>query len=124
MKSQWALLLGLVFAIIVAWFAIVNVEAVPVNWVFGTSDWPLILVILASALLGAAASGLIAMFRAVVMQRKIRGLEKEVNEKELKIAEQQNEIASLQQYASAFADTEAERRSAAGDDGPNKPLEK
>ncbi|MET3574673.1 lipopolysaccharide assembly LapA domain-containing protein [Bhargavaea ullalensis] len=119
MKSQWALLLGLVFAIIVAWFAIVNVESVPVNYVFGTSDWPLILVILASALLGAAASGLVSVFRSVSMQRNIRRLEKEVNEKELKIADQQNEIADLQQYASAFADTEADRRASAEAERPD-----
>ncbi|WP_052455874.1 LapA family protein [Bhargavaea cecembensis] len=119
MRFQWTLLLGLVFAIIVAWFAIVNVEAVPVNYVFGTADWPLILVILASALLGAAASGLVAMFRSVVAQRKIKSLEKEVNEKELKIADQQNEIAELQHYASVFADSEADRRAPAGDESPD-----
>jgi lipopolysaccharide assembly protein A len=102
MKFQWTLLLGLILAIIVAWFAIVNVDPVPVNYVFGTAEWPLIIVILVSALLGAAVSGFVSMFRTVMQQRKIRRLEREVNEKEVKIADQQNEIATLQHAASAF----------------------
>ncbi|SEJ23835.1 Uncharacterized integral membrane protein [Bhargavaea ginsengi] len=103
MKFQWTLVLGLIFALIVAWFAIVNVDPVPVNYVFGTAEWPLIIVILASALLGAAVSGFVSMFRSIMQQRKIRRLESEVNEKEVKIADQQNEIAGLQHAASAFA---------------------
>lgn len=112
MKFQWTLLLGLVLAIIVAWFAIVNVEPVPVNYVFGTAEWPLIIIILASALLGAAVSGFVSMFRSILQQRKIKRLEREVNEKEVKIADQQNEIAALQHAASAFAaEPETEPRS-------------
>ncbi|EMR05842.1 putative integral membrane protein [Bhargavaea cecembensis DSE10] len=103
MKFQWTLLLGLILAIIVAWFAIVNVDPVPVNYVFGTAEWPLILVILGSALLGAAVSGLVSMFRTFMQKRKIKRLEREVNEKEIMIADQQNEIATLQHAASAFA---------------------
>ncbi|MCW1927026.1 LapA family protein [Bhargavaea beijingensis] len=103
MKFQWTLLLGLIFALVVAWFAIVNVEQVPVNYVFGTAEWPLIIVILASALLGAAVSGSVSMFRSLMQQRKIKRLEREVNEKEVQIADQQNEIATLQHAASAFS---------------------
>jgi uncharacterized integral membrane protein len=50
MKFQWSLLIGLIFAVIIAVFAVVNVDTVPVNYVFGNAEWPLILVILGSAL--------------------------------------------------------------------------
>ena len=66
MKFQWTWLLGLLFAIIIAVFSVVNVDAVPINYVFGTAEWPLVLIILCSALLGAAISGFVAMFRSVL----------------------------------------------------------
>jgi len=61
MKLQWLLLIGLVFAVIIAVFAVVNVDEVPVNYVFGEAEWPLILVILASALLGFLLSSVLAI---------------------------------------------------------------
>ena len=96
MKFQWTWLLGILFAIIIAVFSVVNVDAVPVNYVFGTAEWPLVLVILCSALLGAAISGFIAMFRAVLGRHQLKELQRDVNTKELLIAAQQNEIANLQ----------------------------
>lgn len=98
MKFQWTWLLGILFAIIIALFSVMNVEAVPVNYVFGTAEWPLVLVILGSALLGAAISGIIAAFRTVLARRQIKELMKDVNTKELLIAAQQNEIAELQKH--------------------------
>jgi len=95
MKFQWSLLLALVFAIIVAIFAVVNVDSVPVNYVFGTAQWPLILVILGSALLGAIVSGSVAIFRSFVWQRRVKQLEKDNTVKESLIAAQQNEISAL-----------------------------
>ena len=96
MKFQWSLLLALIFAIIVAVFAVVNVDDVPVNYVFGTAQWPLILVILVSALLGALVSGSVAIFRSFVLQRRVKHLEKDNTAKESLIATQQNEISALQ----------------------------
>jgi len=95
MKFQWSLLFALIFAIIVAIFAVVNVDSVPVNYVFGTAEWPLILVILGSALLGAIVSGSVAIFRSFVLQRKVKQLEKDNTVKESVIATQQNEISAL-----------------------------
>ena len=96
MKFQWSLLIGLIFAVIIAVFAVVNVETVPVNYVLGNAEWPLILVILGSALLGALLSGSVAIFRSFVLQRRVKHLEKEVTSKESLIATQQNEISTLQ----------------------------
>ena len=95
MKFQWSLLFALIFAIIVAVFAVVNVDSVPVNYVFGTASIPLILVILGSALLGAIVSGSVAIFRSFVLQRRVKHLEKDNTVKESLIASQQNEITAL-----------------------------
>ncbi|WP_342505284.1 lipopolysaccharide assembly protein LapA domain-containing protein [Sporosarcina sp. FSL K6-2383] len=99
MKFQWNLLLGLLFAIIIALFAIFNIEAVQVNYIFGAAELPLVLVILFSALLGAAVSGFVAMFRAVQSNHRVKELQKEITLKEQTIAAQQNEIAELQKHS-------------------------
>lgn len=96
MKMQWSLILSILFAIIIAFFAILNVESVQVNYLFGKAHLPLILVILFTALLGAAISGLIAMFKSIHANRQISELKKEMTAKEITIATQQNEIAALQ----------------------------
>ena len=106
MKFQWSWVLGLLFAIIIAVFSVMNVDKVPVNYGFGVSEWPMVLIILASALLGAAISGFIALFRSVVTSRRIKELMKEVNEKEILIAAQQNELALLQKYAPSVVEEE------------------
>lgn len=96
MKSQWMLVFGLLFALIIAIFAVFNVGKVPVDYVFGEANWPLVLVILGSALLGALASGLFAVFRSVKTRREVNVLKRQITEKESMIANQQNEIAMLQ----------------------------
>lgn len=92
MKFQWSLLFGLLFAVIIALFAVYNVDSVPVNYVFGTAEWPLILVILGSALLGALLSGTVAIYRSFVLSRRVKHLEKELEKKEASINALQNEI--------------------------------
>lgn len=106
MKFQWTWLLGLLFAIIIAVFSIVNVDSVRFNYVFGEADWPLVLIILGAALLGAAISGFVAMFKSVMATHRIKELMKEVNAKELTIAAQQNELAELQKYAPVTEEVE------------------
>ncbi|MCM3743449.1 lipopolysaccharide assembly protein LapA domain-containing protein [Sporosarcina luteola] len=96
MKMQWSLILSILFAIIIAVFAILNIESVQVNYLFGKAHLPLILVILFTALLGAAISGFMAMFRSIHTNRQINELKKEMTAKEILIATQQNEIAALQ----------------------------
>lgn len=99
MKMQWSLILSILIAIIIAVFAILNIESVQVNYLFGKANLPLILVILFTALLGAAISGFMAMFRAIHANRQINELKKEMTAKEILIATQQNEIAALQHLA-------------------------
>ena len=106
MKFQWSLLFGLLFAIIIALFAIYNVDTVPVNYVFGTAQWPLILVILGSALLGALLSGTVAIDRSFVLARKVKHLEKELELKDASIGSLQNElVAQNDSKQSSFSET-------------------
>lgn len=77
MKFQWTLLLGIAFALIVAVFAVINVEPVTVNYLFGEAKWPLILVILSSVLMGGIIVGSVGLLRMFVFQREIKMLKKQ-----------------------------------------------
>ncbi|MDF2038751.1 DUF1049 domain-containing protein [Cytobacillus oceanisediminis] len=77
MKFQWALLFGFLFALIVAIFAVINVDNVTVNYLFGESQWPLILVILGSVLMGGLIVGSVGLVRIYSLQRKVKILKKE-----------------------------------------------
>ncbi|WP_318615154.1 lipopolysaccharide assembly LapA domain-containing protein [Sporosarcina sp. YIM B06819] len=103
MKFQWNLLYGLLFSIIIALFAIFNIESVQVNYIFGKTDLPLVMVILCSALLGAMVSVFVAMFRTVQSNHRVKELQKEITLKEQTIAAQQNEIAELQKKPKPIA---------------------
>jgi len=78
MKQQWTLIFALLFALVIAVFSVVNVSPVPVDYVFGTAELPLILVILGSALAGGLAVGLFGTIRMVRQNRRIRALEREL----------------------------------------------
>lgn len=97
MKNQWTLLIGLVFAIIIAIFAVVNVDQVPVNYILGEAYWPLILVILGSALIGAVISASFVFFNLFSKTRQIKHLTKDVEQRDQQIeqltkdVEQKNE---------------------------------
>ncbi|MFC6333631.1 lipopolysaccharide assembly LapA domain-containing protein [Paenibacillus septentrionalis] len=80
MKSQWMLILGLLFALIIAVFAVINVDAVQVNYLFGSTSTPLILVIMISTLFGGLAVGSLGMIRVFMLQRKLKQLEKQLHD--------------------------------------------
>lgn len=67
MNGQVYVILAIIFVIIIAVFAVINVEPVAVDYLFWTADSPLILVILFSVLMGGlitAAVGAIRLYRA------------------------------------------------------------
>ncbi len=82
---QWRILLAILFALVVAVFAVANVHAEPVSFVFGVTYVPLILIILGSALLGALA---VAMF-GVVSQLKLRRDNRHLRQ-DLRVCQEQN----------------------------------
>jgi uncharacterized integral membrane protein len=72
MKTQWYLLAGVLFTIVVAVFAVLNVAPVEVNFLFGTAEWPLVLVILFSTLMGIVIAGSIGIYQVVMVKRKLQ----------------------------------------------------
>ncbi|WP_121612912.1 LapA family protein [Mesobacillus foraminis] len=87
MKIQWNLILALIFALIVAAFAVVNVEPARMDYVFGTTELPLIIIILASALLGGVIIASIGLVRTMMLHRKIKQLTKENAKLEERVSE-------------------------------------
>lgn len=79
MKSQWYLILAFLFALIIAVFAVINVDPVEVNFFFGKTQTPLILVILFSTLFGGLTAGSLGIVRVFVLQRKVKQYEKQLS---------------------------------------------
>ncbi|WP_243290667.1 lipopolysaccharide assembly protein LapA domain-containing protein [Bacillus sp. FJAT-47783] len=77
MKKQSALILSLLFALIVSIFAVINVEPVEVDYLFGTANWPLVLVIVCSALMGAITVMSLGVVRFFSLQRQVNKLQRE-----------------------------------------------
>jgi lipopolysaccharide assembly protein A len=82
MKMQLYLLFGFIFALIIATFAVINVGDVEINYLFGTANWPLILVILGSAVFGGLSVGLFGLIKVIQLQRQVKKLHQIHNEKE------------------------------------------
>jgi lipopolysaccharide assembly protein A len=79
-RFQWNFILGLFFSLIVAIFAVMNVESVSVNYLIGYANIPLILIILGSALVGGVVVGLFGVLRQYRLQRRVKTLEKGLEE--------------------------------------------
>ena len=77
MKGQTYIILALVFALIVATFAVINVDVVEVNYLFFQSESPLILVILVSTLLGGLITGGFGIYHLMGVKKKMRQLQEE-----------------------------------------------
>lgn len=80
MRIQWTLIAALLFALVTAVFAVINVDPVQVNFLFGTFNAPLILLILGCTLLGAIIVGSYSIFTQYRTQRKLKLLESQLAE--------------------------------------------
>ena len=111
MKVQWTLVVGLIFALIIAIFATVNVEKVPIDYVFGEAHWPLILVILGSVLAGFIMSFCFSAFRMLSSKRAVKSAKKEIEQLCILLNDKNSEILRIkeelkQRGASAFVTKE------------------
>lgn len=79
MKMQWSLIAGLLFALLTALFAVINVNPVEVNFYFNVVNIPLILLILGCTLIGGIIVGSYGIFRQYKLQREIKRLSNELN---------------------------------------------
>lgn len=81
MKNQWRIVVTILLVIVVAVFAILNVESVPVSFGFTTVHWPLILILLVSILIGAILMILFSTINSVQHNRAYKELEKTSNDR-------------------------------------------
>jgi len=79
-KGQSYIIFAFVFALIIAIFAVINVDPVQVNYMFGTGEAPLILVILISVLLGGLATASVGAVRYFKLKRENRSLKQKVDQ--------------------------------------------
>ncbi|MGJ9457074.1 LapA family protein [Oceanobacillus sp. CF4.6] len=77
MKGQTYVILAIILVIIVAIFAVINVDPVEVNYLFLTQESPLILVILFSVLMGGIITASVGAMRIYRLQREIKLLKAE-----------------------------------------------
>lgn len=75
MKIQWSLILALIFALITAIFAVMNVNTVDINLFFGKVSLPLILLILGCTLLGGIIVGSFGLYRGYRLQKEVKMLQ-------------------------------------------------
>ncbi|MBE9914360.1 DUF1049 domain-containing protein [Paenibacillus donghaensis] len=74
MKIQWSLIAGLVFALLTAIFAVVNVDPVRVNLMFTQVNIPLILLIVGCTLIGGIIVGSYGIYRQYKLQKELKFL--------------------------------------------------
>ena len=87
MRQQWIFVSALVFAVIIAIFSVVNVKAVPVDFIFVDVELPMILVILGSALAGGLVVGIIGTVRYLQWRQEMNELKRKLQD-----VEQANEL--------------------------------
>ncbi|MDQ0817833.1 putative membrane protein [Bacillus pumilus] len=76
-KQQWTIIFAFIFVLIVSVFAVINVRPVQVDYLFGTAEWPLILVIIGSVLMGGLIVAFAGIFQIVKLKRELRALKAE-----------------------------------------------
>ncbi|WP_077327176.1 LapA family protein [Virgibacillus siamensis] len=80
MRGQSYVILAIIFVIIIAIFAVINVEPVEVNYLFNTGQAPLILVILFSVLMGGIITAAVGLVKIIHLQRERKMLQHENNQ--------------------------------------------
>lgn len=80
MKKNWKMILGLILAIIVVVFSMMNMESTTVNFGFRTFKQPLIILILISVLIGAVLVALFSSGANLSQKHQIRQLNKELDQ--------------------------------------------
>lgn len=87
MKGQTYVILSIIFIIVISVFAVMNVEAVEVNYWFWRGSSPLIFVILFSVLLGGVLTMVVGSKKFVNMKRENRQLQQKIKALQAKLEE-------------------------------------
>ncbi|HEY2494111.1 MAG TPA: lipopolysaccharide assembly protein LapA domain-containing protein [Paenibacillus sp.] len=83
MKMQWSLIAGLLFALLTAIFAVINVNLVEVNLMFNVVHIPLIVLILGCTLIGGIIVGSYGIFRQYKLQKQVKRLTQQLAQAEI-----------------------------------------
>ncbi len=75
---QWNIILLLAFTLVIAAVAVVNIDTVTINYLFGEASVPLILIIIGSTLAGALIIVFFNLAKQISQYRKIKHLEHEI----------------------------------------------
>lgn len=92
---RWKVLGIAVFALVIAWFTLVNARTVSVDFLFVTAKTSLVLVILISVLLGMCLMAVLWSARAWKMRRVTKSLKQELAAREKELAAAHEELADL-----------------------------
>lgn len=92
LRGQWGLILGIIAALVIAIFAVINVEPVRVNYLFGVSEWPLILVIIGSVLMGGILVGAVGMVKVYRLQNEIKRIKQKESIREGQLNDDSKEL--------------------------------
>lgn len=90
-KGQGYIILAFIFALVIAVFAVINVDPVQVNYLFGSGEAPLILVILISVLLGGLATASVGAVRYFKLKRENRSLHQQLTKNKSSISKKDEE---------------------------------
>src|SRR5690625_7859535 len=85
LRGQTYVILTIIFIIIIAVFAVLNIESVEVTYFFWKVKSPLILIILFSVLLGVIVTTSVSMFKYIQLRRKNRELKQEIRSEERRV---------------------------------------
>lgn len=88
---QWNIILALIFAIIIALFAIVNMDPVAINYLLGKTEVPLILIILGFTLAGAIIIVIFNVAKQYANYKEIKKLKED-------LAEAKKDLESYKNY--------------------------
>ena len=94
--GSFFLILALLFSLLIAIIALANNDPVSVSYLFGRSEVPLILLILGSAISGAAAMGLFSIFRGIRSALKLREERHRYEEVSARVKSLEQDNAALQ----------------------------
>lgn len=127
----WRFVLSLVFAVIVALFAIQNAEAVPINFIAWKVSVSQALIILVSAVVGAVIVMLLSLIKQIRMGSNIRSEKKTVSSLQTENIELRNKLDQSNERISSLVRAAAQKSAPAGDasledeetpqGGPNNP---
>ena len=108
-KGQSAWIIGLLFSIALATFAVMNVRPVYVDLVFYGTQLPLVIVILGSALLGTIVTGSFAWFRKMQARKYVEQLHEQIETLNVQLEQERLRVVRQDEVIESESPTSLER---------------